>query len=318
MQSSSILYRAAFELEGLRGDHNDANTCSSLLSCHVVLHHDDIRKKRKSTSNDRTATKCLLSSSFTTSTSSRRTRLSSGSLSSSPTRATTSSSLSSLSSASFPPYCRQLLGSIAGNDRCVDCGSRNPEWASVTYGTLLCMRCCGRHRSYGVQTSYTKSLDMDSWSLPQILAMLEGGNEQIQQFFARHYLGRTMTSVEDNNENCIIHTHIQNRYHTKAAKFYKHHLAKHTEYVRTKGLYQGREANRPSTTTSSSSASSLPNEHCYEERKRESNLPIPSYDKNERTNSYSAEEQYSSMMMDDRHHPSSLSSSESSMCTVIA
>lgn len=51
----------------------------------------------------------------------------------------------------FPPACFQLIKSLPGNQQCIDCGSKNPDWASVSYGALLCMRCCGRHRSLGVQ-----------------------------------------------------------------------------------------------------------------------------------------------------------------------
>jgi hypothetical protein len=51
----------------------------------------------------------------------------------------------------FPPHCFQLMRSLTGNDRCVDCGAHHPDWASVSYGALICMQCSGRHRSLGVQ-----------------------------------------------------------------------------------------------------------------------------------------------------------------------
>lgn len=51
----------------------------------------------------------------------------------------------------FPSSCFELMRSLPGNDRCVDCGSHSPDWASVTYGALICLRCSGRHRSLGVQ-----------------------------------------------------------------------------------------------------------------------------------------------------------------------
>lgn len=51
----------------------------------------------------------------------------------------------------MPPACGLLLRSLAGNDRCVDCGARHPEWATVSYGALICLECSGRHRSLGVQ-----------------------------------------------------------------------------------------------------------------------------------------------------------------------
>jgi Putative GTPase activating protein for Arf len=93
---------------------------------------------------------------------------------------------------------------------------------------LICMNCSGLHRSYGVQTSFVRSLRMDSWSHEQVLAMLEGGNGQLRDFFERHHLGKSSPMVKQ-------------RYHTKAAQFYKIHLAKHVQSVADGGVYLGRE-----------------------------------------------------------------------------
>ena len=53
----------------------------------------------------------------------------------------------------FPSNCLKLVRSLPGNSRCVDCDEMNPEWASVSYGVLLCLRCSGRHRGLGVNVS---------------------------------------------------------------------------------------------------------------------------------------------------------------------
>ena len=57
----------------------------------------------------------------------------------------------------FPSNCLKLVRSLPGNSRCVDCDEMNPEWASVSYGVLLCLRCSGRHRGLGVNVSQVKS-----------------------------------------------------------------------------------------------------------------------------------------------------------------
>lgn len=128
---------------------------------------------------------------------------------------------------SFPRACRKYLYSLHGNTKCVDCNNANPDWASITYGTLLCVNCSGRHRSYGVTKSRVRSISMDTWSYTQVLSMLEGGNTQLQVFFSRHNLHDTNT-----------------RYYTKAALFYRTHLNQHVTKVANSGLYQGRNVSR--------------------------------------------------------------------------
>ena len=137
----------------------------------------------------------------------------------------------------FPPTCFQLLRSIHGNCKCVDCGRKNPEWASVTYGVLLCTQCAGKHRSYGVNISRVRSITMDCWSHSQVLAMLEGGNTQLQTFFSRHDMGNEKSRIFDK------------RYQTKAARFYRNNMERHIANIEQVGEWQGRAASRKCATT---------------------------------------------------------------------
>jgi ADP-ribosylation factor GTPase-activating protein 1 len=130
--------------------------------------------------------------------------------------------------AKFGIACCKLLQALPGNLSCVDCGSPSPDWASVSFGSLICLQCSGRHRSYGVHASTVRSVSMDSWSHIQVLSMLEGGNQQLKTFFDRHQMGDIPTK----------------RYQTKAARFYRTNLFKHVEDVAAKGLYKGREESR--------------------------------------------------------------------------
>lgn len=175
----------------------------------------------------------------------------------------------------FPPACLNLLKSIPGNFFCVDCGASNPQWATVTYGALLCLQCSGKHRQLGVQMSSVRSITMDSWTHKSVLAMLEGGNKQLGDFFSRHGLPSSETNSHSHSPtnthhaliNTSAHTHSSNddgsvnvnavidRYQTNAALFYKENLSDHVERVEKSGEYKGRDHSRRKTKKNKNSSS---------------------------------------------------------------
>ncbi|KAJ2704401.1 Zn finger-containing GTPase- Activating Protein for ARF [Coemansia sp. IMI 203386] len=69
------------------------------------------------------------------------------------------------------------------NKICIDCGSPNPQWASVSLGTFFCLNCSGQHRGLGVHISFVRSISMDKWSLEQVKRMELGGNAKANAFF---------------------------------------------------------------------------------------------------------------------------------------
>jgi len=72
---------------------------------------------------------------------------------------------------------------------------------------------------------------MDCWSHSQVLAMLEGGNEQLQNFYCRHDMG----------EKSKVFDH---RYQTKAARFYRKNMGNHVAKIGQIGQWMGRAASR--------------------------------------------------------------------------
>jgi Arf-GAP/GTPase/ANK repeat/PH domain-containing protein 1/3 len=69
------------------------------------------------------------------------------------------------------------IRTISGNSVCADCNARNPDWASINLGVVLCIECSGIHRNLGTHISRVRSLDLDNWPPELVLVMKAIGND---------------------------------------------------------------------------------------------------------------------------------------------
>jgi len=109
----------------------------------------------------------------------------------------------------------RILAKVRGkleNKKCFDCPEKNPQWASVTFGVLLCTNCSGRHRRLGTHISFVRSTTMDGWSVAQLKRMFVGGNLHATEHFSKH--GIQLNAIQSRTKS------IENKYCCKPARLY--------------------------------------------------------------------------------------------------
>ncbi|PUU78511.1 hypothetical protein B9Z19DRAFT_65249 [Tuber borchii] len=109
---------------------------------------------------------------------------------------------------------QDLIKSVPGNDRCADCGTRNPAWASWSLGIFLCIRCASLHRKLGTHISKIKSISMDMWTNDQIDNMRSRGNV-ISNTIHNPNSGKHPVPLSGEDSDSLMERYIRNKYEHK-------------------------------------------------------------------------------------------------------
>lgn len=63
------------------------------------------------------------------------------------------------------PQFEDRLGAVReANSSCADCDARDPDWASLNLGVVVCIECSGIHRKLGTHVTKVRSLSLDTWT----------------------------------------------------------------------------------------------------------------------------------------------------------
>ena len=114
------------------------------------------------------------------------------------------------------PDLNEIL-SREGNTTCFDCGNENPKWASLNNGIILCLKCAGIHRSFGLQISTIRSVQVDSWNEKQVKYLSQGGNNKFKEFLSEY-------KIEPSSSFDL-------KYKSKAAEYYRCMLKNEVEKI---------------------------------------------------------------------------------------
>lgn len=75
-----------------------------------------------------------------------------------------------------------LVSVVDSSTTCIDCGTNDTEWASLSFGTLVCLTCAGFHRSLGTHITSVRAIKLDTWSAEQVQLLKIGGNAPFLEY----------------------------------------------------------------------------------------------------------------------------------------
>ena len=158
--------------------------------------------------------------------------------------------MSQYTMSTVPVGCLTLIKNNPGNDKCINCGAVGPEYANVELGTLHCAKCNSIHHKHLRKAHRTLSLYSSyMFTKHDVLSMLEGGNDQANEFLKRHgvtthklleYCLKSAHTLNSRSSDFLMLPNELRIYKTKAARYYKNNMKTHVLKMLENELYQGR------------------------------------------------------------------------------
>ena len=96
-----------------------------------------------------------------------------------------------------------IKNDILGNSVCADCGTKDPDWASINLGILICIECSGIHRNLGSHISKVRSLSLDIWSQMNIQTLENVGNTKANAYWERNMKPGTKPTPKSSRETKV-------------------------------------------------------------------------------------------------------------------
>ncbi|CAK9437245.1 uncharacterized protein LODBEIA_P16230 [Lodderomyces beijingensis] len=106
-----------------------------------------------------------------------------------------------------------LVNSSGNNNKCGECGSTYPTWASYNLGIFLCGRCASVHKRIlgppNNDISKVKSLTLDNWTDEQVRRLSQIGNQKAR----RKWNSRKVPFPFDGNDDVsVVESYIRDKY----------------------------------------------------------------------------------------------------------
>ncbi len=101
-----------------------------------------------------------------------------------------------------------------GNDKCIDCGTEDPQFISINNGVFICFNCASVHKTIGEEISKLQNIseDLDE---AELNLLYNGGNDRFIQNLISFELAK------DNNHLSLNENKIKQKYLYKASDFYR-------------------------------------------------------------------------------------------------